>query len=242
MKRLCLALIVLGLAIVPVTAQVPDEFTNLKIFPKDIGKRELMSVMREFSGALGVRCSFCHKGPDNLEGMDFATDELEHKRVTRAMMKLTQEINDKLLPTIGRDSVMRVRCVTCHRGIAEPEQLDDILEAVAEADGVDAAIARYRELRDEHYGAGSYDFGAGTLNGVAEELARGKNDMDGAIKLVELNIELNPRDAYSHIMLGQLHMQKGDKPAALASLRRAVELEPDNGYAKRMLARIESAE
>ena len=57
MKRLCLILALLCLVAVPVTAQVPDEFTNLKIFPKEIGKRELVSAMRQFAGALGVRCN-----------------------------------------------------------------------------------------------------------------------------------------------------------------------------------------
>jgi len=60
---------------------VPDEFTNLQIFPKDVGKRELISTMRRFADALGVRCNYCHAGPDNLEGTDFAADKLETKRV-----------------------------------------------------------------------------------------------------------------------------------------------------------------
>jgi len=242
MKRLGLTLALLSLVAAPAAAQVPDEFKNLKLFPEDIGKRELVSAMRQFAGALGVRCNHCHKGPDNLEGMDFATDELEPKRVARAMMKMTDEINNKLLPTSGRDSLLRVRCVTCHRGINRPEQLDDILDAAIESDGVDAALARYNELRDEHYGAGSYDFSAGTLAGLAEKLAREKGDMDAAITVVKLNIELNPDLAYSHIMLGQLQMQKGDKEAALVSMQRAVELEPDNDFAKSMLERIKAAE
>ena len=124
--------------------------------------------------------------------MNFATDELEHKRVARAMMQMTDAINNKLLPATGREVTLRVRCVTCHRGITKPEQLDDILAAALEEEGVDAAVERYQELRGGHYGAGSYDFGAGTLNGLAETLAREKNDMDGAIRVMELNVELNP--------------------------------------------------
>jgi len=242
MKRLGIALVLMCLTAIPVAAQVPDEFTNLELFPKDIGKRELMSAMRQFAGALGVRCNHCHVGPDNLEGMDFATDELEHKRVARAMMQMTDAINSDLLPTTGRDSLLRVRCVTCHRGIEKPEQLDDILAAAVEKDGVDGAIARYRELRDEHYGSGSYDFSAGTLNGLAEKLARESHDADGAIRALELNVEFNPDAAYSFMMLGQLHMMKGDKDGAVAALQRALEIEPDNERAKTMLERAKAAE
>jgi len=242
MKTIGLSLVLLCLVAVPATAQIPDEFTNLEIFPKDIGKRELVSAMRSFASALGVRCNHCHVGPENLEGMDFATDELEHKRVARAMMQMTDAINSKLLPATGRDSLLRVRCATCHRGIEKPEQLDDILTAAVEEDGVAAAVERYQELRDEYYGSGSYDFSAGTLNGLAETLAREKNDMDGAIQVLELNVELNPDAAYSHMMLGQLHMMKGNKDGAVASLQRALELEPENERAKMMLERAKAAE
>ncbi len=242
MKTLGLTLVLVCLMAAPAAAQIPDEFTNLEIFPTDIGKRELVSAMRQFAGALGVRCNHCHVGPDNLEGMDFATDELEHKRVARAMMQMTDAINNKLLPTTGRDSLLRVRCVTCHRGIEKPEQLDDILAAAVEEDGVDAAVERYQELRDKHYGTGSYDFSAGTLNGLAETLAREKNDLNGAIQVLELNVELNPDAADSHMMLGQLHMLKGDKDGAVAALQRALELEPENERAKMMLERAKAAE
>ena len=73
MKRVGPISLLLCLLLAPATAnaQVPDEFTNLKVLPKDIGKRELISVMRAFSSALGVRCKHCHMGPDNLQGMDF---------------------------------------------------------------------------------------------------------------------------------------------------------------------------
>jgi tetratricopeptide (TPR) repeat protein len=242
MKSLGATLVLLSVLAVPVTAQIPDEFTNLKAFPKDIGKRELVSEMRQFSAALGMRCKDCHVGPDNLEGMDFATDELESKRVAREMMRMTREINLKMKSATGKDSNLPVRCVTCHRGITEPRQLDEVLAAAADEDGVDAAIARYRELRDEYFGSGSYDFGAAPLGSFAETLAREKGDMDGAIKVTELNLEFNPDDANSHLMLGQLQMQKGDKEGALASINRALELEPDNDYAKRMLARIKAAD
>lgn len=228
-------------AALPVAAQVPDEFTNLKVFPEDIGKRELIGAMRSFSGALGVRCNYCHVGPDNLEGMDFATDKLETKRVARAMMAMSDEINNTLMPATGRESTLRVRCATCHGGVTRPQALEDVLAAEAEESGVDAAVERYGTLRDEHYGSAAYDFSAGTLTGLAETLARG-GDMAGAAKFLELNVEHHPDHAYSHLMLGQVHMQGGDKAVAIAAIERALELEPDNEHAKRMLAQVKAAE
>ena len=40
--------------------QIPDEFTNLQVLPEDITRAELVEIMKGFSGALDVRCSYCH--------------------------------------------------------------------------------------------------------------------------------------------------------------------------------------
>jgi len=48
----------------PARAEIPDEFTNLEVLPEDITRGELVSIMRGFAGALGVRCNHCHVGED----------------------------------------------------------------------------------------------------------------------------------------------------------------------------------
>jgi tetratricopeptide (TPR) repeat protein len=226
----------------PASAQIPDEFTNLKVLSKDTSKRELIVIMRAFSGALGVRCSYCHtpKEPGSDE-IDFASDALETKRVARAMMAMSGEINHKLMPSTGRESLIRVRCVTCHRGVAKPETLDRILLAVADENGVDAAVSRYREMREELYGQGSYDFGSGTLIDLAQVLAQDQGDLDGAIVVMELNVEVNPGEALTHMMLGQLYAMKGDTESARANLERSLELEPENTQARQLLQKLPPA-
>ena len=49
-------------------AQIPDKFTNLKVLPKDIAKRDLVETMRSFSMALGVTCQHCHVEKDGACG------------------------------------------------------------------------------------------------------------------------------------------------------------------------------
>ena len=74
---------------VPVAAQgIPDDFTNLEVLPEDISRRELVGIMRRFSGALGVRCTYCHTVSDDLDSPDddFASDEKAPKEKARAMM------------------------------------------------------------------------------------------------------------------------------------------------------------
>ena len=227
-----------ALLLAPATfAQIPDQFTNLKVLPKDMPKRELVNMMRGFAGALGVRCNHCHVGESttSLEGFDFASDDKETKRVARAMLQMTNEINGKLLPTIGRESPIQVRCATCHRGVTKPQALDQILLAEVAKGGAPAAVARYRELRTQYYGTGSYDFSGRSMNTVAETLARGEKNFDAAVALMQLHIEFNPDKADAYISLGQLYSMKGDKEAAITALERAVALEPENAQAKQML-------
>ena len=74
-------LVALFLVLCPIQAmaEIPDTFTNLKVFPQDIGKRQLLGAMRDFSTSLGVRCTFCHvqREPGEFDSIDWASDELE---------------------------------------------------------------------------------------------------------------------------------------------------------------------
>src|SRR5688572_31654917 len=103
-------------------AQIPQTFTNLQVLPKDIPRPQLVATMRGFAGALGVRCTHCHVGPDDLQGMDFATDEKESKKVARTMLRMVRGINADVIGTLPAADPPRqqVTCLTCHRREAKP--------------------------------------------------------------------------------------------------------------------------
>lgn len=103
---------------------------------------------------LGVECRHCHaEGADGRN--DFAADTVPAKTVARAMMRMTASLNEKLPADLGKPAaeVTRVECVTCHRGVAIPKQLGEILAATAVEKGTTAALTQYRELRKQYYGA-----------------------------------------------------------------------------------------
>jgi tetratricopeptide (TPR) repeat protein len=231
------AAIVLLVGSWPASAQIPTRFINLQVLPQDISQADLIARMREYATALGVRCNHCHVGENaaTLEGFDFAADARDTKRVARGMMRMTRELNDRLLPQIGRPVTVKVSCVTCHRGLAVPRTLLDVLTATAERDGVDAALKQYRALREESYGKGTYDFSAGTLNMLAEDRARQRHDVDGAIAVMRANVEVNPNLWTSYSLLAQLYEQKGDKTAARNSIEKALQLDPGNAFLKKRL-------
>ena len=220
-------------------ADVPDQFTNLKVFPKDVGKRQLMSTMKDFSSALGVNCTHCHveKTPGDRNTIDWASDALEPKKVARGMLAMVGSINKELLPAAGERNA-EVRCMTCHRGLPDPATLDRVLLGVAKKDGTPAAVAKYKELRKEYYGTGSYDFSPETLGQVAAALAQDPANMDAAMTMVDLNIEMNPQDAGSYLTKANIQQMKGDRAGAVASVNKALELEPGNEQAKWMLGQL----
>lgn len=221
-------------------AQIPEKFTNLQILPKTSTRDQVVETMRGFASALGVRCNHCHVGsnPETLEGFDFASDAKQTKRIGRAMMRMTQEINERLLPQMGREPEIKVQCVTCHHGLAQPETLRDVLAETVTTDGVEAALRYYRRLRGRHYGQAAYDFSASTLNGLAEWLADARKDLDGAIAVQRFNVETDPGIASSHALLADLYVRKGDRASARTSLQRAAELEPANEYFRKRLEEL----
>jgi len=236
------AALALAIWAAPTAAQIPDKFTNLKVLPKDISKDELVSTMRGFAGGLGVRCTYCHVGgtATDLTGMNFASDDKKEKKIARAMIAMVKEINGPLLKKTGIENPVQVKCVTCHHGVTRPESLADVLKRDFEKGGVDSVKADYLALKAKHYGGAAYDFKPRTLNEVAEWLSNQKNLNDAAIAIMQFNIEQDPTPAYSYNLLGRLQATKGDKPAAIVSLKKAIELDPNDKQAARILEKLQA--
>lgn len=235
--------VLLLLAAAPTSAQVPDEFTNLKVLNKEIGKQQLIGIMRGWAGALGVRCNHCHVGPDNLQGMDFASDEKEHKRAARSMLEMAIAINNEHIGSWEEEGDegehQRVNCFTCHRGQPEPpRKLTSILNETVGSEGVDAAMAQYKEMKDEYYGAGVYDFRERIFGELAQDAAEA-GKIDAALQVLRSALEIYPESADLHAFLGMALIQSGDAAGAAGVLEKALELDPDNASAKRGKAMLE---
>lgn len=222
--------------------QLPDKFTNLKVLPKSTSKDQLISVMRGFSMGLGVRCDHCHVDDDKStpKRVDFASDEKKEKKIARVMMKMASQINGSLLPKAGIQSPAQVRCVTCHHGLPRPETLADALEGTILKDGVQAGQEQYRQLREKYYGSAAYDFRPVSLAAVAEWLANDRKDPDGAISMIQFSIGIDPNAAESYITLGRIQEAKGDRAGAIASYKKALELQPENSRVQQQLQQLES--
>jgi hypothetical protein len=132
-------------------AAPPVTHQNLKILPADIPQPELLQTMQGFAQGLGVQCGYCHATLAAPEGgargggggqrgrgaaapqFNYPSDEKPTKNAAREMMLIVRDLNSRVPQAVGKnaDASARVQCVTCHRGVAIPKQLGEILAATA---------------------------------------------------------------------------------------------------------------
>ena len=186
--------LVLPLMLLVQQAAAPWKGENLQHYPRDIARQELTQRMREFSFALGVRCQYCHAGGNGItfEGVSFASDEKPAKIKARAMLRMVDQINTVLLAQLPSRAEPRVAvdCATCHRGAALPKSLQTTLFEIVKAQGVAAAIDKYRQLRRDAL-LGQYNFGEWEINELARRLSEA-GDLKSAVAILEMNLEFYP--------------------------------------------------
>jgi tetratricopeptide (TPR) repeat protein len=195
---------------------------------------DLMPIMQKMVDALGVNCEYCHSAP---RGSGLAEPK---KEIARAMMAMMRDLNAKLPDATHKATgeTVTVECVTCHRGLAVPRQLPEILGRTLREQGAAAAVEQYRDLRQRYYGRQAYDFGEGTLLDLAQRMAASKPD--DAIALLKVNIEFNPRSARSYSALAYAYTRKLDDASAASALEKALEIDPENGVIQGQLEQLKS--
>jgi hypothetical protein len=218
----------------------PDSLINTQVFPRTTPVAQVIGQMRNITGALGVRCQFCHVGQEGqpLAQFDFASDQKKHKLVARQMMRMVGDINRRLdtLPERGTPPIV-VTCATCHRGLSRPVALFTVVEQAAVAVNADSAIRAYRALRQRYYGRDAYDFSESALNIAAFRTARGGKP-DDALALLRLNEELYPNSSGMSVFKGNILLMKGDTTGAATAFREAVRRDSTNNEARGRLRDI----
>ena len=94
--------------------------TNLKVLPKDTTGPQVISIMRGFTGDLGVECTYCHARDSATNRPNFASDANPMKDRARLMMKMASSINTEYLAQLDPKPTNPVTCGTCHRGMSKP--------------------------------------------------------------------------------------------------------------------------
>ncbi|MEE8523045.1 MAG: c-type cytochrome [Thermoanaerobaculia bacterium] len=199
---LALGLSATSVMVPPAPAQeAKQRYKNLKVLPADISRDELGSLMLQNLRGLGLPrrqsegCLYCHVGDMErpVDDWDFASDAKLTKRKARTMMAMVAAINGQHLSRLeGRLAPpLEVTCTTCHAGRTDPRPLTEVLNSEYATDGIDGAVAKYRELRERYSGADAYDFRLGTLSAMAHRLSA-EGAFDDARALAAVNAEVFP--------------------------------------------------
>lgn len=102
-----------------------DRFKNLQVLPKNITEDSLSKLMDLYSASLKVNCDYCHVHDKKADTMIWHKDDKPEKEITRNMMRMTADINEKYFhfnEDIKAGEVQAVTCYTCHKGSPMPEK------------------------------------------------------------------------------------------------------------------------
>jgi hypothetical protein len=112
------------------TEELAEQRYKNIITMKGMKASEVMPAMQFMSASLKVDCTFCHEA-------DWSKDTKDAKRVTRDMMVMQKDINDK-----NFGGHLEVTCATCHSGRAHPLN-------VSPAEGADLRMRRDNKVSPE---------------------------------------------------------------------------------------------
>jgi len=131
----------------------------------------------------------------------------------------------------------RVLCASCHHGLPIPAPLGEVISEAEKTGGVNAGLAKFKELRAKFYGGQQYDFTDYALVGIANTALNAKRP-DDAMRYLQANLEYFPKSSQTYQMMAQVKNAKGDKPGAIKDLETAVQLDPQNNQAKNQLQQL----
>ena len=116
-----------------------------------------------------------------------------------------------------------------------PQSICAALTEVMEKDGTEAAVARYRQLKNQE--PENWSFAENELNMLGYQLLA-RDRIEDAIVIFELNTEAFPEGFNTYDSLGEAYMLAGRTDDAIANYKRSLELNPDNTNASTVLNRL----
>ena len=115
-------------------------------------------------------------------------------------------------------------------------KISDLLETAYARGGIEAALERYREIKNDNF-RNRYYYSAGVLNLAGYDLLGG-GLIEDALAVLRLNAEEYPEDWNSFDSCGEALMKAGQKQLAIESYERALALDPSQENPRKMLLQL----
>jgi tetratricopeptide (TPR) repeat protein len=136
----------------------------------------------------------------------------------------------------GFNAALGVTCNHCHTFVGPQNPMNDFVSDAKPT----KKTARTMMLMTRDLNARlDAELGKPQAEITAAQRAASDNRPDDALAYLALNLEFFPMSARSHQALSQAYERRKDQENALKSLRRAIELDPNNAQYKQELARLE---
>ncbi len=177
---------------------------------------------------------------DYIAGLWADVQRVESEGVTLAVAQERLPLSPAVAALVHA-SVAADRLEAYHRGNVErfwrqlKESAAALVEATLDQEGLEAAVATFRELRERP--DGDVLFSEAEFNQLGYRLL-GERRLADAIAIFELNVEAYPESWNVYDSLGEAHMLNGDRDRATELYRRSLEINPDNRNGVTMLEHL----
>lgn len=113
----------------------------------------------------------------------------------------------------------------------------EVLLRVVEHQGVDKAIERFHEMKDQYRTIYRYNYSEQEINTLGYTLLR-DNKIEAAIEIFKLNVSEHPKSWNVYDSLGEAYMNQGEKELAIKNYQKSLKLNPNNKNGKDMLEKL----
>jgi len=117
------------------------------------------------------------------------------------------------------------------------EPVTNTIEPVIKESGIEAGLKKYDNIRDSNQS--EYLFSEHMLHQLGHSLLK-ENRMDDAIKIFLKNVQEYPDSFMANDALAETYLKKGESNLALKYFKKAVKLNPDYEYGRRMIEEIKN--
>lgn len=116
--------------------------------------------------------------------------------------------------------------------------LSDLLQDTIDTNGLEAARAKFAELKESKFGGFFVD--EGQLNALGYRYLGKAGKLPEALAVLQWNVELFPASGNVYDSYGEAQVKHGDRGGAIASYTKALELDPANKNAAKFLAELQA--